>query len=83
MSALIGKEVVHEYRGRGTVTAQENGHVVVRFGQDYELPFAYPDEFYRMLRLREPDAAVQSEIDRDLHEKRLAAARDYRAAHQK
>ena len=39
---LIGKEVTHEYRGRGTVMAVENGHITVRFGTDYDLDFPYP-----------------------------------------
>ena len=39
---LIGKEVTHEYRGRGTVMAVENGRITVRFGADYDLEFPYP-----------------------------------------
>ena len=34
---LIGKEVTHEYRGRGTVIAVGEGEIVVRFGKDYDL----------------------------------------------
>ena len=30
---LIGKEVTHEYRGRGTVIAVGEGEIVVRFGK--------------------------------------------------
>ena len=39
---LIGKEVTHEYRGRGTVIAVGEGEIVVRFGKDYDLSFPYP-----------------------------------------
>ena len=34
---LVGKEVIHEYRGRGTVMAVENGRITVRFGADYDI----------------------------------------------
>ena len=33
---LIGKEVTHEYRGRGTVIAVGEGEIVVRFGKAYD-----------------------------------------------
>ena len=31
---LIGKEVTHEYRGRGTVTEEGSGGITGRFGAD-------------------------------------------------
>ena len=75
---LIGKETVHEYRGRGTIVAVGNGTVTVRYGEDYDVDFAYPDEFTRMLRLREFDPEAQAEINADLQAARLARAEAYR-----
>lgn len=75
---LIGKEVTHEYRGRGTVIAVENGEVTVRFGEDYDLMFPYPDEFKRMLRLREYDPQTQQEIDEDVRRSKLERAEAYK-----
>ncbi len=74
---LVGKEVTHEYRGRGVVTAVGGGTVTVRFGADYELDFAYPGEFMRMLRLRDYDPEVQVEIDEDVRRDRMARAEAY------
>ena len=74
---LIGKEVTHEYRGRGTVVAVENGSVTVRFGADYDLQFPYPDEFQRMLRLREYDPQTQRQIDEDVRQSKIARAQAY------
>lgn len=76
---LIGKEVTHEYRGRGTVLAVEGGQVTVRFGADYDLRFPYPGEFTRMLRLRHYDPETQGMIDADIRRDRLARAAAYRA----
>ena len=75
---LIGKEVTHEYRGRGTVMAVENGKITVRFGADYDLDFSYPSEFTRMLRLREYDLEAQMQIDSDIRQDRLSRAEAYR-----
>lgn len=75
---LIGKEVTHEYRGRGTVVALEAGLVTVRFGEDYDMNFPYPGEFTRMLRLRQYDPQTQREIDEDIRRDRLARAAAYR-----
>ena len=75
---LIGKEVTHEYRGRGTVLAVENGRITVRFGADYDLEFPYPGEFRHMLRLRDFDPEAQEEIDADIQKERLARAESYR-----
>lgn len=74
---LVGKEVTHEYRGRGVVTAVGGGTVTVRFGVDYDLDFPYPGEFTRMLRLREYDPEVQAEIEEDIRRDRLARAEAY------
>lgn len=76
---LVGKEVIHEYRGRGIVQAVENGQIVVRFGADYDLAFPYPREFSRMLSLKEYDPAEQARIDADLRADRMARAQAYRA----
>lgn len=75
---LVGKEVTHEYRGRGTVVALEAGLVTVRFGEDYDMNFPYPGEFTRMLRLRHYDPQTQREIDEDIRRDRLARAAAYR-----
>lgn len=75
---LVGKEVTHEYRGRGTVVALEAGLVTVRFGEDYDMNFPYPGEFTRMLRLRQYDPQTQREIDEDIRRDRLARAAAYR-----
>lgn len=75
---LVGKEVIHEYRGRGTIVALENGQVTVRFGADYDLQFHYPGEFRRMLRLREYDPEAQRQIDADIQKERMARAESYR-----
>ena len=77
---LIGKEVTHEYRGRGTVVAQSADTVTVRFGTDYDLDFPYPAEFTRMLRLRAYDPDAQQQIDADIRNDRLARAEAYRRA---
>ena len=75
---LIGKEVTHEYRGRGVIAAVGGGKVTVRFGADYDLEFPYPGEFTRMLRLRDYDPAAQAEIDGDIRQDRLDRAEAYR-----
>lgn len=75
---LIGKEVTHEYRGRGTVMAVGDGKITVRFGTDYDLDFPYPGEFTRMLRLREYDPEAQTQIDEDIRQDRLSRAEAYR-----
>lgn len=75
---LIGKEVTHEYRGRGTVVALEGGQVTVRFGADYDVKFPYPGEFGRMLRLRQYDPQTQREIDEDIRCDRMRRAQAYR-----
>ena len=75
---LIGKEVTHEYRGRGTVVALDAGKITVRFGTDYDLDFPYPGEFTRMLRLREYDPEAQMQIDEDIRQDRLSRAEAYR-----
>lgn len=75
---LVGKEVTHEYRGRGVIVAVGGGKVTVRFGTDYDLDFPYPGEFARMLRLREYDPEGQAEIDADLRQDRLDRAEAYR-----
>ena len=75
---LIGKEVTHEYRGRGTVVAQEAGYITVRFGADYDLDFPYPGEFTHMLKLRQYDPEAQAAIDADLRRDRLERAEAYR-----
>ena len=75
---LIGKEVTHEYRGRGTVVALGAGKITVRFGTDYDLDFPYPGEFTRMLRLREYDPEAQLQIDADIRQDRLSRAEAYR-----
>ncbi len=69
---LVGKEVIHEYRGRGTVMAVENGRITVRFGADYDLEFPYPGEF------REYDPEAQRQIDADIQKERMARAESYR-----
>ena len=78
---LIGKEVTPEYRGRGAVVAVEEGHIVVRFGADYDLAFPYPGEFRRMLRLRVYDPEAQAEIDAAIRLDREQRAAAYRRAH--
>lgn len=75
---LIGKEVTHEYRGRGTVVALSEGKITVRFGADYDLEFPYPGEFTHMLRLREYDPETQQEINADILRDRLSRAEAYR-----
>ena len=75
---LVGKEVIHEYRGRGTGVAVENGCVTVRFGADYDLEFPYPGEFRRMLRLREYDPEAQMEIDQAIRRQQMERAEAYR-----
>lgn len=75
---LIGKEVTHEYRGRGTVVAVGDGKITVRFGTDYDLDFPYPGEFTRMLRLREYDPEAQARIAEDIRTDRLSRAEAYR-----
>ena len=80
---LIGKEIIHEYRGRGTIMAVENGQVTVRFGEDYDVQFPYPGEFRRMLSLREYDPQAQMEIDADIRQERLARAEAYRKQKEK
>ena len=75
---LVGKEVIHEYRGRGTIVALENGQVTVRFGADYDLQVPYPGEFRRMLRLREPDPQAQAEIDGAIRAQQCKRAEAYR-----
>ncbi len=75
---LIGKEVTHEYRGRGTVVAQESGVITVRFGADYDLDFPYPGEFTHMLKLRQYDPEAQAAIDADIRQDRLERAEAYR-----
>ncbi len=80
---LIGKEVVHEYRGRGTIVAVEKGQVTVRFGEDYDVQFPYPGEFRRMLSLREYDPQAQMEIEEDIHRECLARAEAYRKQKEK
>ena len=78
---LIGKEVTHEYRGRGAVVAVEEGHIVVRIGADYYLAFTYTGEFRRMLRLRVYDPEAQAEIDAAIRLDREQRAAAYRRAH--
>ena len=75
---LVGKEVIHEYRGRGTIVALGNGQVTVRFGADYDLQFPYPGEFRRMLRLREPDPQAQAEIASAIRTQQRERAEAYR-----
>lgn len=75
---LIGKEVIHEYRGRGTIVAVENGTVTVRFGADYDLDFPYPGEFRDKLRLRDYDPEAQAEIDCAVRDEKRARAEAYR-----
>ena len=75
---LIGKEVIHEYRGRGTVTAVENGKVTVRFGDEYSMDFPYPAEFDRMLTLKKYDPEARQEIAAARAADRLARAEAYR-----
>lgn len=75
---LVGKEVTHEYRGRGTVVAVENREITVRFGADYDMRFPYPDEFRRMLHLRTYDPQAQQEIDAAVRAAQLARAEAYR-----
>ena len=77
---LIGKEVTHEYRGRGTVIAVGEGEIVVRFGKDYDLSFPYPREFNHMLRLRTYDPETQAEIDAAVRADRECRAAAYWAA---
>ena len=78
---LIGKEVTHEYRGRGTVIAVGEGEIVVRFGKDYDLSFPYPREFNHMLRLRTYDPETQAEIDAAVRADRECRAAAYRHTH--
>ena len=75
---LIGKLVAHEYRGRGTIVAIENGEVTVRFGADYDVKFPYPMEFDHMLSLRDYDPEAQQEIDAAIRADRLRRVEAYR-----
>ena len=76
---LIGKEVTHEYRGRGTVVAQESGVITVPLWRaDYDLDFPYPGEFTHMLKLRQYDPEAQAAIDADIRQDRLERAEAYR-----
>ena len=74
---LIGKETVHEYRGRGVIAAVKDGRVTIRYGDEYEMDYPYPWEFTKMLRLREYDPEAQAELDRDILAAKRARAEAY------
>ncbi len=69
---LIGRRVSHKKFGLGTVTEQDNIYIFIKFDKmDEKKKFSYPSCFRNFIRLLDSDAAAETRIAVQNHEKKV------------